>query len=146
MKVEGGNKIIVELERIAKALEGASVNVGFLENATYPDGTQVAAVAYQNEFGRPESDQPPRPYFRRMIADNSGKWPAMLAKAIKASNYDAKTAFTFAGESIKGQLQESINTLTDPPLKPSTVAAKGFNKPLIETAHMLNSVDYEVNA
>lgn len=144
MRVEGGNRLITKLEHILKEFSDCSVNVGFLENATYPDGIHVAAIAYQNEFGRPESGQPPRPYFRRMIAQYSGHWPVRLAAAIKASNYDANIAFTFMGEEIRGQLQQSINELTDPKLAPSTVEAKGHPKPLIETSHMLNSVDYEV--
>ncbi|WP_423786270.1 hypothetical protein [Klebsiella aerogenes] len=49
------------------------------------------------------------------------------------------------GEIIKGQLQNSIRQLTDPPLAQSTIEQKGSDKPLILTGHMLNSVDYEVS-
>jgi hypothetical protein len=146
MEIKGGGKLSAELGRIAKSLKGAYVNVGFLENATYSDGTSVAAVAYTNEFGRPTVGQPARPYFRSMIAENSGKWPAMLAKSLKATNYDAHTTFVWAGEELRGQLQESINKLETPPLAASTIAAKGFSKPLIDSSHMLNSADFEVHA
>ena len=48
------------------------------------------------------------------------------------------------GLGIKGQLQQSIIETNAPPLAESTVARKGFEKPLVDTSHMLNSVDFEV--
>ena len=48
------------------------------------------------------------------------------------------------GEDVKGALQQSINDFQTPALAPSTVEAKGFAKPLIDTAHMLNSVTFKV--
>jgi hypothetical protein len=48
------------------------------------------------------------------------------------------------GEDIEGALKKSINDLTSPPLAESTIAAKGFAKPLIDTSHMVNSTGYEV--
>lgn len=50
--VSGGLKLEAALKRIAKKLSTASnVKVGFLEGATYPDGTPIAYVASINEFG-----------------------------------------------------------------------------------------------
>jgi hypothetical protein len=48
------------------------------------------------------------------------------------------------GEDVKGALQQSINDLVTPKLADSTKEAKGFDKPLIHSGHMLDSVDYEV--
>jgi len=50
------------------------------------------------------------------------------------------------GEGIAGQLRESIQSTNSPPLAESTIEAKGFEKPLIDTGHMWNSVAYEVAA
>ena len=61
------------------------------------------------------------------------------------SGYDANQTLGVMGEGIKGQIQQSITDMNDPPLADATVAAKGFAKPLIDTGHMQNSVDYEVN-
>lgn len=50
--VTGGLKLEAALKRIAKKVSTASnVKVGFLEDATYPDGTPIAYVASINEFG-----------------------------------------------------------------------------------------------
>ncbi len=98
---------------------------------------------------------PPRPFFRRMIAVNSGKWPSEIAAVLKSENYDTQRALNIMGERIKSQLQTSIRELTDPPLAASTIKKKsggkneegagyGPEKPLIEKGHMLNSVDYEI--
>lgn len=124
---------------------GGNVEVGFMEGSTYPDGTPVPAVAFWNEFGVPSHNQPPRPFFRSMIAKESGSWPAEMAKQAKQTNYDGAVVLGRMGELIKGELQASIIGMTSPALKPSTIAAKGFNKPLIDTGHMKDSVAYKVN-
>jgi len=41
-------------------------------------------------------------------------------------------------------MQQSIAGWRYPGNAPSTIAKKGFDKPLVETAHMQNSVGFEV--
>jgi hypothetical protein len=134
-------------DSVAKALKEiaernlASVEVGFLEEATYPDGTPVAAVAYWNEYG---SSGPPRPFFRQMIEKEKATWGPKLAAAYKHTDGDGEKALRIVGDNIQGALIQSINDLTSPPLAPSTIAAKGFDKPLIDTSHMVNSTGVRV--
>ena len=142
--LQGSDAVMKALEEIARKMGGGEVSVGFMEGATYPEGTPVAAVAFWNEYGVPSHNQPPRPFFRQMIAKESPTWPGKMAKLAKATDYDGDRVLALMGEDIKGALQKSINDLQDPPLAPSTVEAKGFGKPLIDTSHMLNSVSYEV--
>lgn len=151
MTLKGGDALRKRLEQIALSMRGAhEVRVGFMEGATYPDGTPVAAVAYWNEFGKMVESgegsyyQMPRPFFRTMIAAESPSWSVKLGKLGPATGYDAKRMLGLMGEDIRGALQQSINAFQSPPLAESTVKAKGFSKPLIDTSHMLNSVDYEV--
>lgn len=50
--LSGGTRIKVELEKIVKQLKNAStVDVGFLPDKVYPDGTNVAYIAAIQEFG-----------------------------------------------------------------------------------------------
>ncbi len=142
--LEGGEKLENYLTDLAERMRDGEVSVGFFDTATYPDGTKVAAVAFFNEFGRPSRGQPPRPFFRRMIAKESPTWAGKLQKAIKFTKYDSERALHLMGEDIQGALIKSINDLTSPPLAPSTIAAKGFSKPLIDSSHMVNSTGYEV--
>ena len=141
----GGDALERKLAEMAEKLgEGKVLRVGFLENATYPDGQQVAMVAAANEFGNPANNQPPRPFFRNMIADNKDNWPDDIGRIAQATGFDGEQTLGLMGEHIKGQLQQSIRELMEPPLSPVTVEKKGFDKPLIDTGHMLNSVDYDI--
>jgi hypothetical protein len=143
--ITGGKKLEAELRRLAgQVAKPAMLRVGFLEGARYPDGTPVAMVAAIDEFGAPSRGQPPRPAFRNMIAAKSGEWPAAVAGLLKSNDYDAEKTLQLAGAAIAGQLRQSISTITSPPLKPATIKRKGFDKPWIETSHLLNSVDFEV--
>lgn len=159
--VRGGEKLAAALKEIAaKINRPATLKVGFLEKATYPDGQHVAEVAYYNEYGRTVTVtrehptkgelggtyyQLPRPFFRNMIAAKAGSWPAAIGANLSKTNYDVTKTLNLAGEGIKGQLQQSIRDTNSPPLAPATIARKGFSKPLVDTGHMLNSVDFEVN-
>lgn len=143
IKLTGGTLMQARLDSIAHQLRGAtSVRVGFLENASYPDGTKVALVAALNDFGT--GTQPPRPFFRNMVNAKSPDWPRTMANLIRQHGYDAKMVLGLMGQGIVGQLRQSIVDTNSPPLAPSTIAAKGHAKPLVESGHMLNSADYEV--
>lgn len=195
----GGAALEAKLREIAaKVAKPNMVRVGFLEDATYPDGTPVALVAATNEYGgtvtvpahdvtihrkidkngnfaagsldeegnrvgasqfvkasRSNYDTthhvdeytvtiPSRPFFRSMIQKNKGSWPEQLGKIIKAADYDETIALGRLGTMVAEQLQESIREFNDPKNAKSTVSKKGFDKPLVESSHMLNSVASEV--
>lgn len=186
--LSGGERMRVVLDVIQrKAGSGEFLRLGFLEGATYPDGTPVAYIASIQEYGGTfkvdERQQtiyrkldaqggfakggkfvkrgasnfatehtapahavtiPPRPFFRQMIAAKSPGWGASMAKVMKASGCDVAVSLGRMGEGIRGQLQGSIREFTTPANAPSTIAKKGFNAPLRDTGHMLNSVDFEV--
>lgn len=177
MEIKGGDKLAKILAEIG-GNKGGFVKVGFLENATYADGTSVAAVAFWNEFGHGgRFPAPPRPFFRNMISEKSREWPKRLAGALKYYDYDTEKALGAMGDAIKGDLQESIINTTAPALSPTTLMLRsiygnnpqeirardvlaaqdlvkeGYQgatgsqaKPLVWTGHMLNSIDYVVEA
>lgn len=138
------DKVMDELNKIASDLSDLQLKAGFLEGATYPDGTPVPMVAATNEFGNPANNQPPRPYFRNAIAEHEGEWQEAMATLIENGG-DARDALSLLGEIIVDDIKESIRQLDSPPLSPVTIARKGFDKPLIDTSNMLNSVSYEVS-
>jgi hypothetical protein len=110
------------LTDIARKMGGGRVQVGFLEGATYPDGTPVAAVAAWDEFGHGGNfPSPPRPFFRNMISKESPGWPAKMANLAKATNYDGKLVLQLMGEDIAGALKQSIIETNDPPLSATTL-------------------------
>ncbi len=148
--LRGGAALQRHLDTIAAQLgTGAAVNVGFLENAKYPQdkdakgpALNVAQVAFWNEFGT--SRAPPRPFIRDMIASKSGRWGIALGLNLKATKYNAEQSLALMGEGIKDQMVTSIVQFKDPPNAASTIARKGFNKPLIDTGVMQRSVDFQV--
>lgn len=132
---------------LAKALSkykdmNASVRVGVLEDATYPNGESVAMVAFRNEYGT--QTIPVRAFFRTTVSNQKNNWVLSTTNLMKIHN-DPEKVMGLMGEHMKGQIVQSINTWTDPPNAPLTVKLKGFNKPLVETGLLGRTISYEVN-
>ncbi|NVN09713.1 hypothetical protein [Nguyenibacter vanlangensis] len=159
--IRGGDTLRRTLQTLAAKVDrGATLKVGFFEDATYGDGTPVAAVGAYNEFGT--RTIPPRPFMRNMVANNQDQWGRLLGATLKATGMDAEQALDMAGEKLVAQMQKEIQALQDPPLAPSTIESrlrsdkkrgtlKTVNmatavKPLIDTGHMLNSVAKKVES
>lgn len=187
MSVRDSGNFKKRLNEAKKKYQSVTVQVGFLENATYPDGTSVAYIAAVQEYGatinmparqgeiyrKTREDGtwtkktgsrlvkkrkanlitkvnipahtitiPSRPFFRNAIAGNRQDWKKKYAFLLKRNAFEMATK-TLA-EIIVGDIKKSITTLENPPLSKSTIKRKGFNKPLIDTGHMLNSVDYRI--
>lgn len=123
----GGEKLATRLKEIAEKLsQPKKVRIGFLENASYPDGTPVAMVAALQDGGAPKRGIPPRPFFRNMVKDESPSWPGKISRGIKANDYDVEKTLGQLGEDVKGALRESIIKINDPPLSPVTVMLRGM--------------------
>ncbi|CQH41492.1 hypothetical protein [Yersinia frederiksenii] len=144
-------KISDFLNNIEKQLSSKQVKAGFIDGATYPDGTSVAMVAAINEYGNPSNNQPPRPFFRNAISEKSGDWAETVARGIRAG-IDTAQVLEVVGAQIKGDVQESIKTLIEPKLSDVTIhirrTRKKFpnqsTKPLEDTKLMFGDVNYEV--
>ena len=119
----------------------ASVRVGVLENATYPDGTPVAMVAFWNEYGTKTS--PVRAFFRTTVSDQKKNWVLSVQNLMKMHD-DPKKVMGLIGEHMRGQIVQSINTWTDPKNSDYTVRMKGFNKPLVWSGQLMRSISFEV--
>ena len=119
----------------------ASVRVGVLENATYPDGTPVAMVAFWNEYGTRTS--PVRAFFRTTVSENKKNWVLSVQNLMKMHN-DPKQVMGLIGVHMQEQIVQSINTWSDPPNSAYTIAKKGFDKPLVERGIMMRSIKSEV--
>jgi hypothetical protein len=135
----------------------------------------VAAIQEFGAPRAPGGPIPPRPYFRTMIMKESPHWGPDLGTLLKAHNYDSEIALSLMGEQIRGELQQSIIDTMTPPLSPVTLMLRKMKrqtnfvgglrkvweararvaagestagvstKPLVESGHMLNSVDFRVD-
>lgn len=142
---KGGEKLEAFLRDMSERVTNpATLRAGFLENSKYPDGTPTAMIAAIMNYGAPKVNIPPRPFFSNVVINGSLKWGKDLANILKATRYDATRALGLMGEMIKGEIKDEINNGSFAPLKPATVKRKGFDKPLIDTGHLVQSVESEV--
>lgn len=118
------------------------LRVGFIDSATYPDGQNVATVAFWNEYGTEKI--PPRPFMRTTIAQNRENWVEMVRKLVPV--HGADLSLLKLGEEMKGKLVFSILNWVEPPNAPYTIKKKGFNKPLVSSAQMSRSISYELTS
>lgn len=132
------DKGLRELQFQLKGLVGKVAKVGWNERAKYPDvpgengrkgkkGQYVAYVAAINEFGDPTSNIPSRSFLRRTIREKTNDWNALwkrYAQDIVDGKYSMDIALEAFGLLVKGQIQQTITRVFEPPLKPATIAAR----------------------
>lgn len=144
------------LKQLAKSLARHELQVGVISSAQYENGESVAMVARVQEYGT--NKIPPRPFMRPAIHKNLNAWREIYAqnvtKALQSGN--TRQPLELVGLQAVGDIKRGIKAVTNPPLKPATIAnrlrgknTKGANmttatKPLIDTGLLLNSINYEV--
>lgn len=101
----------------------------------------VASVAAHNEYGG--GFTPPRPFMRDTINKNWRKWRRFVQDRLPVT-LDAKKTMIELGDMVSDDVRTMILTYTTPPNAPSTVRIKGFNKPLVDSGQMSESVRMEV--
>lgn len=143
------DKVMDALDAIENGMVNLQLKAGFIDGATYPDGTSVAMVAATDEYGDPANNQQPRPFFRNAIAEHESEWTDAISRGL-AKGIDARDVLAAVGEVIVGDVVQSISTLMDPPIKGSTIAARkrrgnDSTKPLVDTKVMIRDVHYEVS-
>lgn len=142
------DKVMDALDDIANSLSDKQLKVGFIDGATYPDGTPVAMVAATNEYGNPANNQPPRPFFRNAISDHETEWSEDIARGL-GKGLELEHVLSVVGEKIAGDIVQSISTLMDPPLSAAAIVSRKSKgnestKPLVDTKVMIRDVHYEV--
>ncbi|EHU9791169.1 hypothetical protein KZ570_003162 [Escherichia coli] len=167
------DKVMEFLDSVGSELSSKQLKVGFLEGATYPDGTSLPMVAASNEFGNPASGSPPRPFFRNAISENSDKWAENAEMLMKSYNGNTDMVLDLMGAIIRDDIMRAIDNLSSPALSPVTILLRsrfpmrrgmtftdvlkaredvkngitgsGHDNPLIWTGDMQKSVSYEVS-
>jgi len=127
------------------------IDVGWFEEARYPDGTPVAWIAMLNEYGymttgKYQGYHPPRPFFRSFLKEyitntilvSSNIAPKMAAVAEGRMTWAA--LHKYIGEQLVDWVKKKILETKSPPNTPLTISLKGFNDPLIETGRMYDTV------
>lgn len=121
-RFEGGGKLKEKLAELSKKVNKAKqVNVGFPAGATEENGASLPMVAAIQEFGAPAKGIPPRPFFRTMIAKNEDHWVDDLMEQLRIHDMDVEKALAVVGDSMAGELRQSIIDVTEPALSDVTL-------------------------
>lgn len=136
--VSGGDKWEAYVLGMTKPV---TIDVGFMGDATDDRGTPVAQIAAWNEYGG--ANRVPRPFMQETFNEHSDEWGPLMATELR-HGADTTQAANIVGTEVKNEIEDAIREFTDPELRPYTIAKKGFDKPLIDTGRMLNSVTFNV--
>lgn len=110
-----------------KELGAYQAKAGWIEKKNYPNGTSVAMIAAQNEFGNAKKNIPPRPTVRPAVADNQKNWEAIAAQGanrVLAGKATAHDVMGLIAESAENAIKKNYETISSPALKPATIAAR----------------------
>lgn len=152
IRVKTGNADI--LAKALAELDKKVGKVGWFKDSIYPDGTQVAEVAAQNEFGVPSRNIPARPFMRPTIKEKQPEWVRIMAtesRKVLNGKTTATDALDLLGKRVVGQIKRTISRVWLPPLSPVTIANRkerrankkltgNLNKPLIDTGQMYTTI------
>lgn len=137
--------------------QSMSVKAGVLENATYPAdtltdaktgrtypdpraGMHVATIAAALEYGHGQNH--PRPFMQNTYARENRNWTKAIVTLV-VQGQEVRSALMTVGQVMKEDIQM---TITDWPADNATSWAetKGFNHGLIQTSHLLKSIESEI--
>ncbi len=150
VKISGGEKLKEFLKKVSQ--QKARVDVGFFPDAKYPDGTQIAQVAIDNEFGHiTESGAivPARSFMHSTYNEQKAKWLKILENVVKkqGENIDVKKALQTVGFVAQNDVREKIDWWAEsgtPRNAEFTQKEKGFDSPLIWKGDMRDAVASKV--
>lgn len=136
------------VDKIDKAMGGDGLLVGLPKNVqAYPDGTSVQLVGHVNEFGSDARGISERSFLRSTLGENKREYFVMmtgLAKKIVRGQITNEEAMQLLGLKVSSDVKQKIIDISEPPNTPATEAAKGSSNPLIDTAHMKDSITYTI--
>ncbi len=147
-----------EFARLVKGmrLRGPDVMVGLIGSDAEADhqeapGLTVAAIGAIHEFGvdEPPVRIPQRSWLRAPFDKNRRKYERMLERLtgliiLGGKGMTMERALGIVGLVAEQDVRDAILDGIDPPLADATIAAKGSDVPLIDTAQLLQSITHQV--
>ncbi len=138
------------LTKARRAIDGLTVSYGFYSDQHY-SGMTVADLARILASGVSFADQQPRD-FMQVAANNSDlrSYSMKILRQITKEALNGRTQFTGKLNAL-GKFAETIlyqtihlGTYNYPRNSPTWAAVKGFNKAMIHTGELINSISYRI--
>lgn len=105
----------------------------------------IATIAAVNEFGTADGRIPARPFLSTAIEEGAPKFVRTVELGLpKVLSGEQPMSWLMhrVGNIAKGEVQQKITDIKNPPNAPATIAKKGSSNPLIDTGALRNSIDY----
>jgi len=143
-KLEGGKKMEAYLSNLKEKMNTRKkLKAGFFTEDVYPDGQPVAEIATTQNFGDPDNNLPPRPFFTFAVDKGKLEWGDYLGLFLKSSGFNKDTALGLLGNIAVKDIQIEIETLTEPALSPLTVVMRYLKREYGEdSVNIFDAVDY----
>lgn len=134
-----------KLQGVLQELDELEVKVGVVGA---PD-SDIVDIAATHEFGDPERNIPERSYLRRTFEKDEEQRAVFIGKVtgrVVEGRMQPEQAMGLIGTREVAAIRNTIagGAHIPPPLKPETIAAKGSDRPLVDTSRLLNSISYTV--
>ena len=138
-KVYGNSRVTIGVH--SKLSKGAK----FRGSEKYPDSdATVAEVAFFNEFGTRRA--PERSFIRSTVDAHQNEYFLMvknLTSRIIKQSISVQGALDAIGFRVVNDIKTKILTGPFVANAPSTIKKKGFNRPLIDSQRLLNSIGFQ---
>lgn len=145
LKNTEGRGLMALSQRLAKL--NKRVLIGVPAGPTEENGTSMALVAAVNEFGSPDRGIPERPFLRTGIRENYPRITRLNVRTLRQvaeGTMTANTALSLLGELATGGVKAKIAEGGFVANAPSTIKAKGSDKPLVDSGALRQSITYVV--
>jgi len=130
-----------ELLARVRGLDRAHARVGVFEG-------EIARIATIHEYGAPEAGIVERSWLRETLRRKHAELVALqgkLTRLVIAGRLAPRAAASLLGTWAAGAIKARITSEGDfAPLAPSTIAAKGSSRPLVDTGQLVGSITYVV--
>ena len=121
----------------------AEVFIGAPPTTHEPSGLPMSQIMAIHEYGT--ATVPERAPFKKTMAAHRAEYKKGLERAAAtAVNTKSLIDYERLGAKAVDDVQQTIRDRLSPALADSTIAAKGSDVPLLDTANMLQAIDYEV--
>lgn len=152
-KLKIDDRVWRKLQRKLQRARRVGVNVGMIAskggNQRTESGITLAELAAIHEFGSPSANIPERSFIRRTFDEGKKEFEeisAKVAKGIILDRFSVEKGMEILGAWGANAVKKRVTSgeHIPPPLKAATIAAKGSDRPLVDTGVMINAISWEI--